>query len=54
MSITSVFEKAEEDGEQVMRRADAKKFEEEQKNDESLKAWWKLAEDKQSELCVVN
>ena len=26
----------------------------EQKSDESLKAWWKLAEDKQSEFCVVN
>jgi len=24
--------------------ADAKKFEEEQENDESLRAWWKLAE----------
>src|SRR6218665_1082550 len=48
------FEEAEEDGEQVMQRADAKNFEEEHKSDESLKAWWKLAEDKHPEFCVVN
>src|SRR6218665_883431 len=54
LPIASLFEEAEEDGEQVMHRADAEKFEEEQKSDESLKAWWKLAEDKQSEFCVVN
>src|SRR6218665_3731209 len=53
LRIANLFE-AEEDGEQVMQRADAEKFEEEQKSDESLKAWWKLAEDKQSEFCVVN
>ena len=52
--LQNLFEEAEEDGEQVMQRADAEKFEEEQKSDESLKAWWKLAEDKQSEFCVVN
>src|SRR6218665_1602264 len=46
LPIASLFEEAEEDGEQVMQRAEAKKFEEEQKSDESLKAWWKLAEDK--------
>ena len=44
LPIGSLFEEVEEDGEQVMQRADAKKFEEEQKNDESLRAWWKLAE----------
>src|SRR6218665_1485738 len=54
LPIASLFEEAKEDGEQVMQRADAEKFEEEQKSDESLKAWWKLAEDKQSEFCVVN
>src|SRR6218665_3810953 len=54
LPIASLFEEAEEDGEQVMQRADAEKFEEEQKSDESLKAWWKLAEGKQSEFCVVN
>src|SRR6218665_2200059 len=54
LPISNLFEEAEEDGEQVMQRADAEKFEEEQKSDESLKAWWKLAEDKQSEFCVVN
>src|SRR6218665_2235847 len=55
LPIANLFEKAEEDGEQVMQTVDAEKFEEEQKSDESLKAaWWKLAEDKQSELCVVN
>src|SRR6218665_2672022 len=54
LPIASLFEEAEEDGEQVMQRADTEKFEEEQKSDESLKAWWKLAEDKQSEFCVVN
>ena len=47
-----LFEEAEGDGEQVMQRADAKKFEEEQKSDESLKAWWKLAEDKY-EPCTI-
>src|SRR6218665_3948295 len=54
LPIASLFEEAVEDGEQVMQRADAEKFEVEQQSDESLKAWWKLAEDKQSELCVVN
>src|SRR6218665_3383309 len=54
LPIASLFGEAEEDGEQVMQRADAQKFEEEQKSDESLKAWWKLAEDKQSKFCVVN
>jgi len=54
LPIASLFEEAEEDGEQVMQRADAKKVEEEQKSDESLKAWWKLTEGKQSEFCVVN
>ena len=54
LPIASLFEEAEEDGEQVMQRADAKKLEEEQKSDESLKAWWKLTEGKQSEFCVVN
>src|SRR6218665_3258303 len=54
LPIANLFEEAEEDGEQVMQRADAEKFEEEQKSDESLKAWWKFAEDKQSELCVLN
>jgi len=54
LRIESLFEEAEEDGAKVMQRADAKKFKEEQKSDESLKAWWKLAEDKQSEFCVVN
>src|SRR6218665_1968888 len=47
LPIANLFEEAEEDGEQVMQRADAEKFEEEQKSDESMKAWWKLAEDKQ-------
>ena len=37
--IASLFEEAEEDEEQVMQTADAKKFEEEQKSDESLKAF---------------
>src|SRR6218665_1685484 len=54
LPIANLFEEAEEDENQVMQRADAEKFEEEQKSDESLKAWWKLAEDKQSEFCVVN
>src|SRR6218665_2875823 len=54
LPIASLFEEAEEDEEQMMQRADAKKFEEEQKSDESLKTWWKLAEDKHSEFCVVN
>ena len=54
LPIASLFEEAEEDGEQVMQRVNTRKFEEEQKSDESLKAWWKLAEDKQSEFCVVN
>src|SRR6218665_3517020 len=54
LPIENLFEEAEKDGEQVMQRADAEKFEEEQKSYESLKAWWKLAEDKQSEFCVVN
>src|SRR6218665_2577676 len=54
LPIANFFEEAEEDGEQVMQRVDAEKFEEEQKSDESLKAWCKLAEDKQSEFCVVN
>src|SRR6218665_2028471 len=54
LPIASLFEEAEEDGEQVMQRTEAEKFEEEQKSEESLKAWWKLAEDKQSEFCVVN
>ena len=54
LPIASLFEEAEEDGEQVMQRADEQNFEEEQKSDESLKAWWKLAEDKQSEFYVVN
>src|SRR6218665_1864941 len=54
LRIANLFEEAEEGGEQVMQRADAEKFEEEQKSDESLKAWWKLAEDNQSEFCVVN
>ena len=53
LPIANLFEEAEKDGEQVMQRADAEKFEEEQKSDESLKAWWKLAEDKQSEFCVA-
>src|SRR6218665_3899887 len=39
LPIASLFEEAEEDGEQVMQRANAEKFEEEQKSDESLKAW---------------
>ena len=38
LPIASLFEEAEEDGEQVMHRADTKKFEEEQKSDESIKA----------------
>src|SRR6218665_645115 len=54
LPIASLFEEAEEDEEQMMQKADAKKFEEEQKSDESLKTWWKLAEDKHSEFCVVN
>jgi len=54
LPVASLFEEAEEVGNQVMQRADEKKFEEEQKSDESLKAWWKLAEDKQSEFCIVN
>src|SRR6218665_2834997 len=54
LPIASLFEEVEEDGEQVMQRAGAEKFEEEQKSGESLKAWWKFAEDKQSEFCVVN
>src|SRR6218665_2611369 len=33
LPIASLFEEAEEDGEQVMQRADAQKFEEEQKSD---------------------
>src|SRR6218665_801803 len=43
LPIASLFEEAEGDGEQVMQRADAQKFEEEQKSDESLKAWVNLA-----------
>src|SRR6218665_1666061 len=39
LPIATLFEEAEEDGEQVMQRADAQKFEEEQRKDESLKAW---------------
>ena len=39
LAIASLFEKAEEDGEQVMQRAGAEKFEEEQKSDDSLKAF---------------
>src|SRR6218665_681127 len=39
LPIASLFEDAEEDEEQVMQRADAKKFEKEQKSDESQKAW---------------
>src|SRR6218665_384708 len=54
LPIANLFEEAEEDGEQVMQKADAEKFEEEQKSDVSPKAWWKLTEDKQSEFCVVN
>ena len=53
LPIANVFEEAEEDGEQVMHRVNEEKFEE-QKSDASLKAWWKLAEYKQSEFCVVN
>src|SRR6218665_2974884 len=42
LPIADLFEEAKEDEEQVMQRADAQKFEE-QKSDESLKAWWMLA-----------
>jgi len=54
LPIASLFEEAEENREQKMQRADAQTFEEDQKSNESLRAWWKLAEDKQSEFCVVN
>ena len=52
--IGDLFEQDEKDEEQQMQIADAKKFEEQQRQDESLKAWWKLAPDKESEFCVVN
>lgn len=37
-----------------MQRAGAKIFEEKQGSDKSLKAWLKLADDNESEFCVVN
>src|SRR6188768_1963864 len=54
VAIGDLFEEDEKDEEQQMQIADAKKFEEQQRQDESLKAWWNLAPDKESEFCVVN
>src|SRR5688572_23959433 len=54
VEIADLFQEDEKDEEQQMQIADAKKFEEQQRQDESLKAWWNLAQDKESEFCVVN
>src|SRR5688572_10771461 len=54
VDVAELFKEGEKDEGIQLQIIDAKKFEEQQRKDETLKLWWKLAREKDSEFCVVN
>ena len=54
VEVAELFKEDGKDEGLQMQIVDAKKFEEQQRNDESLKSWWRQAQEKESEFCVVN
>lgn len=53
VDVEDTFEEEMIDEGQQGQLADARKFEEQQRNDESLKAWWNIAKQKEPGFFIV-